>query len=93
MRTIGLIGGMSWESTAVYYRLLNEGVRDRLGGLHSADLLLRSFDFDEIAAMLMPIPEPQIRTPRPTSPASMRPARGAMSFSAPFSREIGRAHV
>lgn len=51
MRVIGLIGGMSWESTAVYYRLLNEGVRDRLGGLHSADLLLRSFDFDEIAAM------------------------------------------
>ena len=36
MRTIGLLGGMSWESSALYYRLLNEAVRDRLGGLHSA---------------------------------------------------------
>ncbi|MFC3713080.1 aspartate/glutamate racemase family protein [Sphingoaurantiacus capsulatus] len=49
MRTIGLLGGMSWESTAIYYRRLNELVRDRLGGLHSADLLLRSFDFQPIA--------------------------------------------
>jgi aspartate racemase len=48
VRTIGLIGGMSWESTAVYYRLLNEGARERLGGLHSARLLLYSFDFQEI---------------------------------------------
>ncbi|WP_018699259.1 aspartate/glutamate racemase family protein [Amorphus coralli] len=51
MRTIGLIGGMSWESTAVYYRLLNEGVRDRLGGLHSADILLRSVDFETVVAL------------------------------------------
>jgi aspartate racemase len=36
MRTIGLLGGMSWESTAVYYRRINEQTRDRLGGLHSA---------------------------------------------------------
>ena len=50
MKTIGLIGGMSWESTAVYYRLLNEIVRARLGGLHSAELLLWSFDFQEIEA-------------------------------------------
>jgi aspartate racemase len=49
MRTLGLIGGMSWESTAIYYRLLNEGVRDRLGGLHSARLVLWSCDFDDIA--------------------------------------------
>jgi aspartate racemase len=49
MRTLGLIGGMSWESTAIYYRLLNEIVRERLGGLHSAKLLLWSFDFAEIA--------------------------------------------
>lgn len=49
-RRIGLIGGMSWESTALYYRLLNEGVRDRLGGHHSADLVLRSVDFAEIVA-------------------------------------------
>lgn len=45
MKRIGLIGGMSWESTAVYYQLLNEGVRARLGGLHSAELILRSYDF------------------------------------------------
>lgn len=48
MKTIGLIGGMSWESTATYYRLLNEGVRARAGGQHSAELLLWSFDFAEI---------------------------------------------
>lgn len=48
MRTIGLLGGMSWESTAIYYRLANELVRERLGGLHSARLLLSSVDFAEI---------------------------------------------
>ncbi len=51
MRTIGLIGGMSWESTATYYRLLNQLARARLGGLHSAELLLWSFDFAEIEAL------------------------------------------
>ncbi|KUL95689.1 hypothetical protein DK26_11445 [Bosea sp. WAO] len=51
MATIGLIGGMSWESTAVYYRLLNEGVRTRRGGLHSADVLMHSVDFSPIAEM------------------------------------------
>jgi aspartate racemase len=45
MKTLGLIGGMSWESTALYYRYLNEIARERLGGLHSAQLLLWSFDF------------------------------------------------
>jgi aspartate racemase len=45
MRMIGLIGGMSWESTAVYYRRINEQVRKRLGGLHSADVVMRSVDF------------------------------------------------
>ena len=45
MRMIGLIGGMSWESTAVYYRRINEQVRNRLGGLHSADVVMRSVDF------------------------------------------------
>jgi aspartate racemase len=49
MKTLGLIGGMSWESTAIYYRLLNEGAKVRLGGLRSAPLLLWSFDFAEIA--------------------------------------------
>ncbi|MGW3041664.1 aspartate/glutamate racemase family protein [Kitasatospora sp. NPDC001159] len=48
MKTLGLIGGMSWESTAEYYRLLNELTRDRLGGLHSAQLVLHSVDFAEI---------------------------------------------
>ena len=50
MRRIGLLGGTSWESSVDYYRLLNEGVRMRLGGTHSADLLLRSVDFAEIEA-------------------------------------------
>jgi aspartate racemase len=49
MRTLGLIGGMSWESTAIYYRHLNELARERLAGLHSARLLLWSFDFADVA--------------------------------------------
>ncbi|WP_432547677.1 aspartate/glutamate racemase family protein [Kineococcus sp. SYSU DK004] len=48
MRTIGMLGGMSWESTAEYYRLANELVRERLGGLRSAELLVRSVDFARI---------------------------------------------
>jgi aspartate racemase len=48
MKRIGLLGGMSWESSAEYYRLINEATRDRLGGLHSADCLLRSVDFADI---------------------------------------------
>ncbi|KAA3633110.1 MAG: aspartate/glutamate racemase family protein [Proteobacteria bacterium] len=51
MKTIGLIGGMSWESTALYYRLINEGVRDRLGRLHSARIVLYSLDFEEIESL------------------------------------------
>lgn len=51
MRTIGLLGGMSWESSVLYERLINEGVRERLGGVHSADLLVRSYDFAEIEAL------------------------------------------
>jgi aspartate racemase len=51
MKTIGLIGGMSWESTLHYYSLINEGVRARLGGLHSAKLILHSVDFAPIAQM------------------------------------------
>jgi aspartate racemase len=50
-KVIGLLGGMSWESSAEYYRLINEGVRDRLGSLHSARCLLWSFDFAEIEAL------------------------------------------
>ena len=48
MKRIGLLGGMSWESSAEYYRLANEEIRARCGGLHSADLLLRSIDFSDI---------------------------------------------
>ncbi len=48
MRTIGLIGGMSWESTVTYYQLINEAVKERLGGLHSAKILMYSVDFQEI---------------------------------------------
>jgi aspartate racemase len=51
VKTIGLIGGMSWESSAEYYRLLNEAVARRLGGFHSAATLLLSVDFAEIEAM------------------------------------------
>ena len=51
MRTIGMIGGMSWESSAVYYRILNREVQRRLGGVHSAKLLLWSFDLGEIEAL------------------------------------------
>lgn len=51
MKRIGLLGGMSWESTAEYYRLLNVLVRERLGGLHSADLVLVSVDFAVVEAM------------------------------------------
>lgn len=48
MKTIGLIGGMSWESSAEYYRMLNEQMKQRLGGLHSAECLMHSVDFEEI---------------------------------------------
>ena len=51
MKTIGIIGGMSWHSTALYYRLINEGIQKRLGGLHSAKILLASVDFNEIAQL------------------------------------------
>jgi aspartate racemase len=51
MRTIGMLGGMSWESTAEYYRLANELVRDRLGGVHSARIVLDSVDFADVEAL------------------------------------------
>lgn len=47
-QTLGILGGMSWESTQTYYRLLNEGIKAELGGLHSADLVIRSVDFAPI---------------------------------------------
>lgn len=51
MQTIGLIGGMSWESSAAYYELVNRGVETRLGGLHSARTVLASVDFAEVTAL------------------------------------------
>ncbi|MCP4166102.1 MAG: aspartate/glutamate racemase family protein [Chloroflexi bacterium] len=51
MKTIGLLGGMSWESTELYYRWINEGVKKRLGGLHSAQIALVSVDFQDIEVM------------------------------------------
>ena len=50
MKTMGLLGGMSWESTIPYYRLINEGIKEKLGGLHSAKIVLHSVDFHEIEA-------------------------------------------
>jgi len=51
MKTIGLLGGMSWESTVTYYQLINEGIKARLGGLHSAKLVMYSVDFHEIEVL------------------------------------------
>ncbi|WP_230657114.1 aspartate/glutamate racemase family protein [Psychrobacter sp. I-STPA10] len=51
--TLGIIGGMSWESTQTYYQLINQGVKQRLGGLHSADILIHSLDFAPIEALQM----------------------------------------
>jgi aspartate racemase len=51
MKTIGLLGGMSWESTALYYRWINEGIKARRGGLHSAKIALVSVDFQEIESL------------------------------------------
>lgn len=51
MKTIGLLGGMSWHSSALYYQLLNEGIHQRLGGLHSAKIIMSSLDFAGIAEL------------------------------------------
>ena len=51
MKTIGLIGGMSWESTAEYYRIINEAIKEKLGGLHSAKIVLYSADMEEIVLL------------------------------------------
>ena len=51
MKTIGLLGGMSWESTVSYYKTINEGIKSRLGGLHSGKIILYSVDFQEIESL------------------------------------------
>ena len=48
MKTIGMLGGMSWQSTALYYREINEGIKEKLGALHSAEIILNSVDFEKI---------------------------------------------
>lgn len=60
MKTIGLLGGMSWESTIEYYRLLNQVVRAELGGLHSAKILMHSVDFEELVALKHKEAQPEI---------------------------------
>ncbi len=55
MKTIGLIGGMSWESTVTYYQIVNEVVKEKLGGLHSAKVLLYSVNFAEIVSGKWPV--------------------------------------
>src|SRR6056300_1508639 len=52
MKTIGLIGGMSWESSKTYYAIINEMVRDQLGGLHSARMVMVSLDFNDLEPRL-----------------------------------------
>lgn len=52
MKTIGLLGGMSWESTSSYYRIINEAVRERLGGLHSAKICMYSVEFGEVQGLM-----------------------------------------
>ena len=71
MKTLGLIGGMSWESTLSYYRLINEAVRQRRGGLHSARLVLYSVDFHEIEVL-----QRLREAPLPALKAQPLPARG-----------------
>src|SRR5215472_10063744 len=51
MKTMGLLAGMSWESSSVYYQLLNRGVQKRMGGVHSAKILMYSFDFSEVSRL------------------------------------------
>jgi len=74
VRRIGLIGGTSWESTAHYYAQLNQGVAQRLGGFHSADLVLRSVDFAEIEALQSAGDWPALGTRYATEAAGLRAA-------------------
>ena len=64
MKTIGLLGGMSWESTAHYYRLINEAVRDRVGGLHSARSLAHLSRIVELANASLALEDPELARER-----------------------------
>ncbi len=72
MKKIGLLGGMSWESTAEYYRLINREVGRRLGGLHSARLVLASVDFTAIEALQVAGDWEAARHPLPPGRATPR---------------------
>lgn len=76
MKTIGLLGGMGWESTEVYYRLLNETVKETLGGLHSAPIVMISVDFQEFADLMQRDEWPRL-TERLSDAASRIEAAGA----------------
>jgi hypothetical protein len=83
MKTIGLIGGMSWESSAEYYRMINEVVRRRLEGFHSAQCLMFSVDFADIEEPRGPTAGKTPATGSPTAP-------GALSAVAPSSSSSAR---
>jgi aspartate racemase len=72
MKTLGLIGGISWFSTMVYYRTINQLVNERLGGAHSAKLLLYSVDFDELKTLLKKTIGNKLKECFPTSPGNLR---------------------
>lgn len=80
MKTLGLLGGMRWESTVPYYRIINETVRERLGGLHSARLILYSVDFHAIERLQYAGAWDDAGTPlapeREHKPMLRRPRRG-----------------
>ena len=82
MRTIGLIGGMSWHSTASYYRIINEVVADRLGGHASAPITMQSLDFSavrqcQVAGDWAGAGICSVARPRPASPAAPTSSRSA----------------
>ncbi len=78
-RVIGMLGGMSWESSAEYYRLANELVRERLGGLHSARVLLASVDFADIEQLQAAAGGTRPVSASPPRPGACRPAAPSSS--------------
>jgi hypothetical protein len=83
---LSLIGGTSWESSAVYYRLLNEDVKQRLGGLHSAHILMVSLDGNDVAEFMVHDQGTRSAAAWPTRPDRSRPGVRTWSCSAPTRR-------
>ena len=84
MRTIGLLGGMSWESSALYYRVVNEAVRERLGGYHSARVLMSSVDFADVERLQVAgegVAAEGVAGGPPRTPSSMEPRAASRSPS------------